>query len=221
MQVSVAVREKFASVSCDVKSSLLSSSQTPSLLASLGLPVPRNETPSPGKNLRKRMSAPVIRKAKSSSSMGSPGQNQQIGKTYRVEGAKFEIVASPASTPYLGGPIQEYPIRAGSMDVPRASSRPTPSRQSTGSGRPMSVILNFSGAGKGLGIAITGERPETFIHWLATNKATDANMDVMRMKKLRMLLRHESTSWVEAFIEQGGYKLIVARLQDLIDIEWR
>jgi len=52
-------------------------------------------------------------------------------------------------------------------------------------------------------------------------KGTDLRMDVGRMKKLRMLLRHESTDWVAEFVEMGGYKLVLARLQDLLDIEWR
>ena len=73
---------------------------------------------------------------------------------------------------------------------------------------------------KGLGIAM-GERPEAFIQWLQSHKATDLKMQVARGKKLRMLLRHESTAWVASFIEQGGYKLVLARLQDLLDIEWR
>lgn len=46
-------------------------------------------------------------------------------------------------------------------------------------------------------------------------------MDVGRMKKLRMLLRHENTAWVDHFIKIGGYGLVLARLKDLVDVEWR
>lgn len=77
------------------------------------------------------------------------------------------------------------------------------------------------GAGAGLGIAVNGEQPESFIAWLRAYKATDLRMDVDKMKKLRMVLRHEKTEWVARFLELGGYGLILARLQDLLDIEWR
>jgi len=73
---------------------------------------------------------------------------------------------------------------------------------------------------KGLGISM-GERPEAFTQWLGRHKGTDLGMDVGRCKKLRMLLRHEATSWVGAFLEMGGYKLILARLQEILDVEWR
>ena len=73
---------------------------------------------------------------------------------------------------------------------------------------------------KGLGIAM-GEQPEAFIQWLKMYKATDLRMEVARCKKLRMLLRHESTDWVASFIQQGGFMLILDRLQDLLDVEWR
>lgn len=66
-----------------------------------------------------------------------------------------------------------------------------------------------------------GEQPEAFVSWLGMYKATDLRMEVGRCKKLRMLLRHESTDWVGQFIELGGYGLILARLQDLLDVEWR
>jgi hypothetical protein len=66
-----------------------------------------------------------------------------------------------------------------------------------------------------------GEQPDSFISWLSSYKGTDVRMDVERMKKLRMLLRHESTGWVQTFLDSGGYELVLARLQDLLDIEWR
>ena len=74
--------------------------------------------------------------------------------------------------------------------------------------------------GKGLGI-VMGEQPEVFVKWLQEHKGTDLGMEVSRCKKLRMLLRHETTTWVTSFLEMGGYKLILARLQDLLEVEWR
>jgi hypothetical protein len=83
----------------------------------------------------------------------------------------------------------------------------------------MSGVFASSSSGKGLGISM--EQPDSFITWLQSYKGTDARMEVDRMKKLRMLLRHESTGWVQAFLDKGGYELVLARLQDLLDIEWR
>lgn len=66
-----------------------------------------------------------------------------------------------------------------------------------------------------------GEQPDAFVSWLKAYKGTDLRMEVDRMKKLRMLLRHESTVWVQTFLEMDGYGLILARLQDVLDVEWR
>lgn len=78
-------------------------------------------------------------------------------------------------------------------------------------------------SGKGLGIAMSDgpEGPEAFVQWLRVNRATDLSMDVSRMKKLRMVLRHENTAWVGAFLDMGGYNLVLDRLQELLDVEWR
>ena len=110
--------------------------------------------------------------------------------------------------------------------------RPPTSRQATGPTRPMSLSVfgpsSSSGSipsigrmsGKGLGITI-GEQPEAFIQWLGMYKGTNLDMEVSRCKKLRMLLRHESTTWVRRFLELGGYKLVLQRLQEVLDVEWR
>ncbi|WVF71718.1 hypothetical protein IAT40_006526 [Kwoniella sp. CBS 6097] len=244
LQVPETVRQKFSSVSQDVKSSILSSTlnSNPTILSSLGLPVPATVKETP--KMKKRLSTPLLRKAKSSAELNSPGSSPQVGKTYSVEGEGFVIVASPVSSPNpnrgamsppLGftstvGPVAP-PSRGQSMDL----SRPGTTRQPAGpssNGRPLSLSLfgpsSSNGSvtslgkagGKGLGIAM-GEQPEQFIQWLSSHKGTDLKMDVGRAKKLRMLLRHESTDWVTVFIDEGGYKLVLDKLQDLLDIEWR
>jgi hypothetical protein len=196
----------------------------PTILSSLGLPPSTKDTP----KVKKRMSAPRLRKAKSSSSVGSPGPNPEVDKTYSVEGNQFTIVASPLSSPIIGLPSPSFSLRGQSMDM----SRPPNSRQSTGPARPMSMSLfgpssssscipsTSKSGGKGLGINM-GEQPESFILWLGSYKGTDLRLEVGRCKKMRMLLRHESTTWVAAFLEMGGYKLVLARLQDVLDMEWR
>lgn len=229
------VREKFSVVSTDVKTSILTSSlnSNPTILSALGLPVPSTMQERP--KVKKRLSTPLLRKAKSSGSLGSPGSSPQVGKTYSVEGDSFVIVASPLSSPNpnmqqnpFQGPVPQY---RQSMDMSAHSRPATTSRHSTGP-RPMSMSVfgpsSSSGSiasygrssGKGLGISMP-EQPDALIHWLRSHKGTDLHMDVARCKKLRMLLRHESTIWVKAFLEQGGYELILARLNDLLEVEWR
>lgn len=76
------------------------------------------------------------------------------------------------------------------------------------------------------------EDPAVFVHFLSTHRAVD--MDVDRVKTLRMLLRHESTQyvwmlfehrlmfrWVQQFVYADGYKAILSTLQQLLDVEWR
>ena len=197
----------------------------PAILNSLGLPLPSKDSP----GLRKRLSTPLLRKAKSSSSLGSPSSSSpqvQVGQTYSVGSDAFTIVASPTSTSSsaFGSPLS---FSRASMDT---ASRPRVQRPSAGP-RPMSMNLFASGSngsvqsfgrtgGRGLGIAI-GEQPQAFIDWLGMYKGNDLRMEIGRCKKLRMLLRHESTDWVAEFIGLGGYKLILARLQDILDVEWR
>lgn len=218
------VRQKFKTVSMDVKSSILTSSvnSNPAILNHLGLPVPQQQQ-SP--RIRKRLSAPLLRKVRSSSSIGGGGGQQDVGvgRTCNVNGDEFVIVASPMSPP-----LPHTPTRGQSMDMPRQS--PQQQRQQhtrpTNGPRPMSGMFSSSSAssakslGLGIGMAM-GEQPDAFISWLGAYKGTDIRMEVDRMKKLRMLLRHESTGWVQAFLELGGYELVLARLQDLFDVEWR
>lgn len=239
-----------------MKSSILSSSfqSNPVILQSLGLAstVGRASANSPaGRSgnekppLRKRLSQPILRKQKSASSIGSPGASPQVGRTYRVDGESFTIVASPPAlvSPTIGGvgaamgmgsPGRPPATRGQSIDA----GRPASVRTSASGSRPIAFSLfssnsnnndkSAAGSGKaskngnvGLGIAANGEQPDSFIAYLRAYKGTDLKMDVDKVKKLRMVLRHEKTEWVARFLELGGYGLILARLQDLFDIEWR
>ncbi|KAL7421520.1 hypothetical protein Q5752_003289 [Cryptotrichosporon argae] len=215
LQVPTSVREKFSTVGRDVKTSLLLSNlSNPSVLSALTPPPAGPATP----RVKKRLSTPLLRKAKSSSSIGSPGApSPQVGTTYRVDGDSFTIVASP--DPARGMERPSAPpahARGRSIDVgrPRAS-RPAGARPS----RPNS-FFGPAMPKKGLGITVP-QGPEDMVRWLASGKATSLAMEVGTAKKLRMLLRHESTDWVAAFIDMGGYELVLDRLQDLLDVEWR
>jgi hypothetical protein len=116
--------------------------------------------------------------------------------------------------------------RPSSVRTSASGSRPAAFSLFSGSnGRDRSGSQSYSGQGRakgvGLGIAANGEQPESFIAYLRSYKGTDLSMDVDKVKKLRMVLRHEKTEWIGRFLELGGYGLVLARLQDLLDIEWR
>lgn len=63
------------------------------------------------------------------------------------------------------------------------------------------------------------QSPEDWTRWLSCQRAED--MDISKIKTLRMLLRHESTAWIGVFLRSGGYESLLARLDDLLDAEWR
>lgn len=118
----------------------------------------------------------------------------------------------------MSPPLQPGDMRGQSLDLGRPSQSPRPNSRLFG--HSPSPSLGNKTSAKGLGIAM-GEQPEAFIGWLSAYKGTDLRMEVARCKKLRMLLRQESTDWVGAFVEMGGYSLVIDKLQDLLDIEWR
>jgi hypothetical protein len=46
-------------------------------------------------------------------------------------------------------------------------------------------------------------------------------VEVGKLHKLRLLLRNETVSWIEDFIQQGGMKEIVDLLNRIMEVEWR
>ncbi|KIR40773.1 hypothetical protein I307_02208 [Cryptococcus deuterogattii 99/473] len=199
LQVPDTVRLKFSTVSPAIKSSILSSTLTsnPAILSSLGLPLPTPPPQSP--KARKKLSTPILRKTKSSGELKGDRNT-----TVSVGGEGFVIVASPRSGEggVMSPPLQPGNMRGQSIDLGRPSQSPRPSSRLFG--HSPSPSLGNKTSAKGLGIAM-GEQPEAFIGWLSAYKGTDLRMEVARCKKLRMLLRQESTDWVGAFVEMDGY----------------
>lgn len=204
LEVPSSVRLKFATVTKDVKRSILDSSMSsnPALLSSLGLPVP----PTSDRKAKGKMSTPKLRKAKSSTSVNADVAARPQPGMLNVGKDQYQIVPPVHS--------RGYSIDASPRPGFSSSSRPsTPTR-------PSSVFMPQSPAQRG-GQVGPYEGPETYVKWLESFKATDLAMDVGKAKKLRMLLRHETTGWVAAFLDIGGYARILDRVQDLLDIEWR
>lgn len=46
-------------------------------------------------------------------------------------------------------------------------------------------------------------------------------VEVGKLHKLRLLLRNETVTWIEEFIQQGGMKEIVGLLNRIMEVEWR
>lgn len=55
--------------------------------------------------------------------------------------------------------------------------------------------------------------------WLARTKSAD--LEVERLKRLRLLLRNEAATWSENFLIGGGYSAMLTRLNDVLEMEWR
>ncbi|KAG8954387.1 hypothetical protein FRC04_011713 [Tulasnella sp. 424] len=55
--------------------------------------------------------------------------------------------------------------------------------------------------------------------WLARTKSSELEVD--RLKRLRLLLRNETATWSENFLIGGGYSAMLTRLNDLLEMEWR
>ncbi|CAK9786330.1 hypothetical protein CC85DRAFT_284989 [Cutaneotrichosporon oleaginosum] len=214
LEVPSSVRIKFATVNKSVKASILSSSMTsnPALLATLGLPPPTNGKKQP----KNKASTAKLRKAKSSTALKQPpppSPRRGVGSTCKVQGEEFVIVA---------GGFNSQPGKHGrgySVDLP-SPNPPYGSRPSTPRSRPSSIFMPQSPSRRGESIG-PSEQPGDYVQWLSAFKGTDINMDVNKAKKLRMLLRHETTGWVAAFLDAGGYARVLDRLQDLLDVEWR
>lgn len=62
--------------------------------------------------------------------------------------------------------------------------------------------------------------PSDFVEYLRKQQRPQ-QVEVGRIHKLRILLRNETVSWTEQFIQQGGIEEIVGLLNRIMDVEWR
>lgn len=95
----------------------------------------------------------------------------------------------------------------------------TRSTESVGSERTVSGRSTSPGSGILSKIKL-GQGPGDFVAYL--RKVTKPEVvEVGKLHKLRLLLRNETVSWTEEFIEFGGMKEIVALLYRIMEVEWR
>lgn len=81
----------------------------------------------------------------------------------------------------------------------------------------------MSAGGKGAkdpGLDKGPDGPVAMAKWLKDGPRAEI-MDLARVKKLRMLLRHETTLWVEVFIQERGYIHLLKKLAEVVEMEWR
>ena len=62
--------------------------------------------------------------------------------------------------------------------------------------------------------------PNEFVGFLR-NAQVPEKVEVGKLQKLRRLLRHESVSWVDDFIIEGGMDAVVGLLRSIMKVEWR
>lgn len=62
--------------------------------------------------------------------------------------------------------------------------------------------------------------PADFVAYLRKVQKPEL-VEVGKIHKLRLLLRNETVSWIEDFIQQGGMNEIVSLLKRTMDVEWR
>ncbi|EER39754.1 conserved hypothetical protein [Histoplasma capsulatum H143] len=98
--------------------------------------------------------------------------------------------------------------------------------------RPKSVDLSRPGSSKGLpssnsmtGIASQAQPdhtadPTDFVHYLREVQKPEI-IEVGKLHKLRILLRNETVTWVDAFISHGGMNEIIELLYRILKVEWR
>ena len=116
-------------------------------------------------------------------------------------------------------------LRPGTGDGSHSAKRPGHSRTTSAT----SILLRSFGkssgkaASKEVAAAVPsaddGEAPGWWASHIAHTLAKD--LDPKEVGQLRGRLRTEAPGWVQDFIRQGGYAGLLARLKELLEVEWR
>jgi hypothetical protein len=97
-------------------------------------------------------------------------------------------------------------------------SRTSSSDSLVGGGK--SFAASSAAAAQTLTVKAKGQLPDDFVSYLRKVQKPES-VEVGRLHKLRILLRNETVSWIEGFIEQGGMEEIVGLLHRTMEVEWR
>ena len=202
LEVPATLRLKLAAMDSKVKESMLRGQATLSLAA---LSAATSSKPRPGISDR-------LRKSKSSGSIIADDSWEELN-----------ALSPPNKVALFGGGPQSRSTSglsstSAASHETRKASQPSPVLSSASS------VLALSGgrsrSGSFSSAAMATNTTATFFATML--KTTDSSrLDVARVKKMRAVLSAESPSWIGQFVEQGGYAALLARLNELLSLEWR
>ncbi|PKS11485.1 hypothetical protein jhhlp_003249 [Lomentospora prolificans] len=142
----------------------------------------------------------------------TPGYDQEEAKPKRTRGKSFTLARGSKHSGSSG--------KKSRVEGTLGRHFRTKSTESIiSSDRPLSGISTSSGSGLLSKIKL-GQGPGDFVSYL--RKVTKPELvEVGKLHKLRLLLRNETVTWTEDFIQQGGMKEIVDLLNRIMEVEWR
>ncbi|KDQ19339.1 hypothetical protein BOTBODRAFT_436133 [Botryobasidium botryosum FD-172 SS1] len=213
LQIPSTIRPKLQTLETPVKAAMLRSSQTLNALD------PATTSPPPPPR--------AIRKISSSGSIDTydptPSHEFEYVKPIPMlkrrgscQNISFEMVGPPHFLAHHRGVSVDLPLSTSNLVLPYA-----PWAESTAS---VATVTNghssgIKGKGKDKERDKDKDAPMKMALMMAGTKSTE--LDVEKVKKLRILLRNEAASWSEQFLKHGGYSALLNRLTDLLEVEWR
>lgn len=154
---------------------------------------------------------------RSSLFMGPSVAPKRLLRTYRSEKDAPPIPFAPAPAESLDVNLLDH-LEALSLD-PRMKERIVGMHKQSAAenkrSRRMSSFLSFSHTSHKAPKRIL---PAQFLDQLRL-PARQVSVDMAR--QLRVALSSESPTWIQAFIDAGGYQALLSRLDDLLQMEWR
>ncbi|KAG7098442.1 hypothetical protein E1B28_000393 [Marasmius oreades] len=203
LQIPPTLRPKLAGMDSNVKAAMLKSSR------GMNLTVKRSTIPQspPGT---------LLRRTRSTDSLDSP---------HALKGLEYDL--RPPRPPFAALDSQQ-------------SSPGSPSRKASGHSRGISLSSGFLSRSQ-INLPLSGSTvdltsggkpskdksstlprnlsPVNFVSILSGTSST--TLEVESVKKLRLMLRNESASWTEDFLNAGGYTALLTRLNEILEVEWR
>lgn len=165
----------------------------------------------------KSMDRPRTNDSDTSTEMNSAvaaGSDHEEQRPKRVRGKSFTLSrgskdkdkepGSPTKKSKGEGTIGRH-LRSKSSDSV-ASDRPSSAGSSSSTGILSKIKLSHG--------------PGDFVSYLRKVQKPEL-VEVGKLHKLRLLLRNETVTWTEEFIQQGGMKEIVGLLNRIMEVEWR
>ncbi|KLO08801.1 hypothetical protein SCHPADRAFT_1000707 [Schizopora paradoxa] len=212
LQIPQALRPKLNGMEPSVKAAMLRSSHCLTLAGT---------TPSPQSSPKKTPSKPnTLRKTRSTDSLSSPRPPVPpfvLDFPHPPQSTGRFLGAAMKSTSSLGFFAEDNSATANSTSHSLFGS---PSRHSRG----MSLDVSYTQIERPSGMKTKDKAskdlsPAKYCNLLVSTSTLQ--LDIESVKKLRLLLRNESASWTETFLQLGGYAALLTRLNEILEVEWR